>query len=377
LIEEDLSFHNIAPYIANPNTPIHRWLLIPESCSLEWAKLLIEEAGDGIEYVIDPFCGSGTVALQCDLNGINYIGGDYLADMTIATLAKIHWHEISQQDFVSQTKKLSELIDKIQMTDPNNIGKLHQHEMKSYLVGQIHKYVLESQQSLPCKYTLLTAIYSAIRSTNENDDVANWYGNLRRILGEISEDLGNSLRRPARSKRVIYYGDSRFANWPSLMSNMQILRDKGKGLLLTSPTYVSSSQRRDKLTEDCNLLASTALERMPEIPKYPSRNNSRYSTIDGIVNKAPKEAHNFLKTVAQILHNFRELSIVSSQVIIENENPQVEQMVIENDLYICSIASQLGFVPTKIRVTHYVETPGFITYTTNLKRGSLIYLKSI
>ena len=112
LIYEDLKFNKSVPYNANPQTPIHRWFLLPESSSLEWAKVILSEAGiKQFDYVLDPFCGSGTVGLQSILFDVNFIGGDRLSDVLVGAMAKLGHKIIEKQNMTIFFEELTSYIE--------------------------------------------------------------------------------------------------------------------------------------------------------------------------------------------------------------------------------------------------------------------------
>lgn len=381
LIQEDLEFDLVAPYSPDPNTPIHRWYLIPESTSLEWAQRLMHEtAVSDYAFVMDPFCGSGTVALQCMCNNANFIGGEWLADAIVGTLAKIMSDQLTYGEFRHYAKVLLDLAEQrcyvtrpTARTEPSLPGNLLE------LVTEAQNFVLASQASLPCQYGILSAIYKSFRKTTSlgGAGLEQWKRRFATALRHITEDLEGPRPKPRSMRWALHYGDSTQADWCSMLADIGIGPSKEKGLLLTSPTFVQSSQDRGEQARFCNSLAANALADAYKLHRHTKENSVDLTAaeVNGIIKHMPPAVQGHLRTLVSVLTSFRQLAEKSSLAIIESENPQFGEEVIEVDLYICLLAELLHFSPVRIRVIHYIVNPGTIDYTSSNKRGSLIYLK--
>lgn len=59
----------------NMKLPIHRWYRYTAGFSAAWvAKVIEEEIVNGRTHIIDPFVGSGTVALECTMHEVKAFG---------------------------------------------------------------------------------------------------------------------------------------------------------------------------------------------------------------------------------------------------------------------------------------------------------------
>ncbi len=76
-------------YQLSKKNPLHSWLKYKEGFSADLVNILLDEmkisAGDTI---MDPFTGSGTTALVCQMRGINSIGYDIMPFASVAIKAK-------------------------------------------------------------------------------------------------------------------------------------------------------------------------------------------------------------------------------------------------------------------------------------------------
>jgi len=83
-------YHNLVNFSTNKIVPFHKWFIYREGFSCELITELIKMSGAGKEeFIIDPFCGSGTTNIVASLNGYNNIGLDvnpmsaYITDVKI------------------------------------------------------------------------------------------------------------------------------------------------------------------------------------------------------------------------------------------------------------------------------------------------------
>jgi len=75
--------------------PVHGWYYFKEGFSPRLVELMLERhlsSGDDRPTVLDPFCGSGTTVLACQLAGVDSIGVEHNPFFVFLGRAKIHWH---------------------------------------------------------------------------------------------------------------------------------------------------------------------------------------------------------------------------------------------------------------------------------------------
>ena len=77
-IKDEVNFFNqLVNFSKNKDIPYHGWFKYREGFSHTLIKELLERSGIGEEeYVLDPFCGSGTTVVEAALNGYSGIGID-------------------------------------------------------------------------------------------------------------------------------------------------------------------------------------------------------------------------------------------------------------------------------------------------------------
>ena len=105
-------------YQLSKKNPIHNWLKYKEGFSAELVNILLDEMGASAgDIIMDPFMGSGTTAIACQMRGINSIGYDImpLSDVAIKAKSNVLNYEITE---------LEMLIEEFSsITMPNNYLK--------------------------------------------------------------------------------------------------------------------------------------------------------------------------------------------------------------------------------------------------------------
>lgn len=376
LIREDLTFHSDAPYDADSDTQIHRWYLVPESNSLA----MIHKIMDDIEvkqfaFVMDPFCGSGTVALECVQRGATFIGGDYLADAVIGTMAKLLATHLQEEEFDVITVSLLEKIEWFLFNEPSESLKMSISEVLYNLLEKTQNLIVEMDMSPACQYALLSALYGAVKrmARTGKNPLFSWKSDLEAAFQCIREDLRYTGLRTWSTQWALHCSDSTKVSWNSLLADAGV-HPPARGLLLTSPTFVKTSQDRSGIAGLSNCLARRILAETSLLNRYTDTDVSDITAIDNAIANMPLAIHSHMKTLGCVLNWFGRIADKPSLAIVENENARVDGGVVEVDLYIGYLAEKLGFSPEQIRVTHYVASPGVATYDQTDLRGSLIYL---
>ncbi len=93
---------------------LHSWLKYKEGFSADLVNILLDEMGAKPgDLVMDPFLGSGTTALVCNMRGINSIGFDILPTSNVAIKAK---SDVYNYD-IDEIKKLVSEIESLSVPD--------------------------------------------------------------------------------------------------------------------------------------------------------------------------------------------------------------------------------------------------------------------
>lgn len=111
LLEETDKFNrkNVS-YQLSKDEPIHSWLKYKEGFSADLVQLLLHEMGAHPgDLVMDPFMGSGTTALVCQMQGINSVGYDVMPIADVSLKAKAACMEYDLPELRAMLEELKSL----------------------------------------------------------------------------------------------------------------------------------------------------------------------------------------------------------------------------------------------------------------------------
>lgn len=95
-------------YQLSKNDVLHSWLKYKEGFSADLVNLLLDETGAAAgDFVMDPFMGSGTTALVCQMRGIHSIGYDVMPIADVALTAKSNCMKYNIGELNSMLKEIS------------------------------------------------------------------------------------------------------------------------------------------------------------------------------------------------------------------------------------------------------------------------------
>jgi 16S rRNA G966 N2-methylase RsmD len=93
--EMDIVNDNSSTFEDNMKMPIHRWYRYTAGFSASWVAQLLEKEGKNKHLrVIDPFVGSGTVALESVFHNVDAIGFESNPYVNRIANAKLAWRTI-------------------------------------------------------------------------------------------------------------------------------------------------------------------------------------------------------------------------------------------------------------------------------------------
>lgn len=98
-------------YQLSRNDALHSWLKYKEGFSANLVNILLDEMGAAVgDWVMDPFMGSGTTALVCQMRGINVVGYDIMPISTVSINAKSAIMRYNINEIIKLIEDVSNLI---------------------------------------------------------------------------------------------------------------------------------------------------------------------------------------------------------------------------------------------------------------------------
>lgn len=106
----DLFNRQSVSYQLSKKDKLHRWLKYKEGFSAELVNILLDDMGADVgDIVLDPFIGSGTTSIVCQMRGINSIGYDIMPISTVALKAKAAVMRFDVKEIDSLFKEIDSL----------------------------------------------------------------------------------------------------------------------------------------------------------------------------------------------------------------------------------------------------------------------------
>lgn len=248
------SVKNTSTFQNNIKLPIHRWYRYTAGFSAAWVGNELEIAKkEGCKNVLDPFVGSGTVAVESMFHNMNAIGVESHPYVYKIAQAKIAWKEIPINILIRychQCLKKAESYNDCCLEYPDIVRKCFPEESLKAL-SALKLACLEIKDD-KIKNFVWFVITSILRSTSPvgtaqwqyvlpNKSKAKYlhpFEAFRRKIFEIEEDIIYSLRKISSSSVQIFNIDAR---------NMSTIPEKWADLVITSPPYANNYDYADAM----------------------------------------------------------------------------------------------------------------------------------
>ena len=114
---------------------LHSWLKYKEGFSANLVNMLLDEMGAAAgDLVMDPFMGSGTTALVCQMRGINSMGYDVMPIADVSLKAKASCNDYD----ISELKRMLEELKSISV--PKSYGCLCKRQCALWRRGHTRRF---------------------------------------------------------------------------------------------------------------------------------------------------------------------------------------------------------------------------------------------
>lgn len=153
-------------YQLNKKNILHSWLKYKEGFSADLVNILLDEMGaKSGDWVMDPFMGSGTTALVCQMRGINTIGYDIMPISAVAIKAKAAVTRYNLNEIQQLIKSVSNLVvpDSYQKKTPHiSITNSAYPQKNELFLAYIHDWNEQSIYSSEVKNLLTLCIINSL-----------------------------------------------------------------------------------------------------------------------------------------------------------------------------------------------------------------------
>lgn len=238
----------------NMKLPIHRWYRYTAGFSAAWvAKVIEDEIRNGRSHIIDPFVGSGTVAIESTMHDVEAYGLESNPYVFKIASAKLKWNTLTPEHINEIAEKLIKIASKIQ-TDisgyPKLITKCYPEETL-YRLDSLKRacLVMEEGDDQDFMWFVITSIlrstspvgtaqWQYIQPNKKKANVLDPFDAFRKKITEICVDIRKSNVDGSNHNASILQQDAR--------GDVDI-PDNWCDLVITSPPYANNYDYADAM----------------------------------------------------------------------------------------------------------------------------------
>lgn len=253
-LEEESIDKTSSTFADNMKLPVHRWYRYTAGFSGAWVgKLIEEEKKNNRTHIIDPFVGSGTVAIESTMHGVSAYGLESNPYVFKIANAKLKWNvftieqltEISQE-LLKNAKEISNEVsrypDLIKRCFPEEtLVKLDSLKSACLAMPEGEEkdfmwFVITS--ILRSTSPVGTAQWQYIQPNKKKSNVLDPYVAFKNKIHDICADMRNANRHDSNHNAFILKQDAR--------GNVDI-PDNWGDLVITSPPYANNYDYADAM----------------------------------------------------------------------------------------------------------------------------------
>lgn len=420
-------FSQLVNFSKNKDIPYHGWFKYREGFSYTLIKELLERSGIGPdEYVLDPFCGSGTTVVEAARNGYSGIGIDinpmsaFLSEVkcrsytdtevrimneTISNLSNILKQEVTSEDYLKKYQEVEKFFNEHNF---NRILAIRQviDRQKNMLGEKIYELLL-------CAYICIIEEVSdrkrdgngLKKQVSRVTDVENYYiDKLKEMVRDIeqhriSEDLVSILDRGDAmrlSETVERYADRINRNLGAIMYSppyansfdyfesykMEVIladyakdmNDIGEYRKQAVESFIGHSGQRSQIRDFIRWMSE---EIEAAIPEKEARTGKR----DARTRKVPKMLNGYFTDMEKVISESSGVLPTGKKCYIVVAQSAYLGRIVPTDLFLAAIAEYYNFRVAEIVICRIAKTSGqqiqLYPYLRDSLRESIVVLEKI
>lgn len=420
-------FNQLVNFSKNKDIPYHGWFKYREGYSHTLIKELLHRSEIGLnEYVLDPFCGSGTTIVEAALNGFSGIGIDINPMSVFISEIKCRSYTVSELNKIN--KLMKNLIVLIRMEKATEQYKEKYKEVEKFFSQQNFERLLAIRQVIDSQrdivgvkiYELLLCAYICIieevsdRKRDGNGlktQVSKVYDVEQHYLNKLQE-MFLDIEKYRIHESVISILD--FGDAMQLSKTVEKYAgkiNKSLGAIMCSPPYANSfdyfeSYKMEILLAD---YASNMREiigyRQQAIESFVGRLDERNNTRDFIewmsneienaipekeartgkrdsrTRKVPKMIKGYFTDMERVIQESSKVLTKGKKCYIVVDQSAYLGRIVPTDLFLAAIGENYNFKVTDIIVCRIARTSGqqiqLYPYLSNSLRESIVVFEKI
>lgn len=418
-------FNQLVNFSKNKDIPYHGWFKYREGFSHTLIKELLERSGlNDDEYVLDPFCGSGTTVVEAALNGYSGIGIDI--NPMSAFISEVKCRSYTDEEVVIINSLIPEIVDQARNTQINEQYKAKYSEVLKFFNEYNFERLISIRQVIDLYkdsvgqkiYELFLCAYICIieevsdRKRDGNglktlasrvDNVEDYYGDK---LNEMVSDIENH-RIPNNLVSILNCGDAM-----KLSETVHRYADtihKRLGAIMYSPPYANSFDYFESYKMEV-ILADYASDmkgigeyRQQAIESFIGRSDARDNTRDFVdwmsqeieaaipekeartgkkdarTRRVPKMIKGYFTDMEKVISESSDVLVSGKKCYIVVDQSAYLGRIVPTDLFLAAIAENYGFRVNEIIVCRIAKTSGqqiqLYPYLSDSLRESIVVLE--
>ncbi|MEM3437143.1 MAG: DNA methyltransferase [Nitrososphaerales archaeon] len=370
-IEERYDLGNLVTFIPNKTVPIHNWFYFKEGFSRDFVLLMLDwlkiKRGN---WILDPFCGSGTTLLTSKEFGINAIGVDASPLAVFVTQVKIEDYDLEKiRDYAKEL-----FSKKFERYEIKGLSSLTKRAFSKYSLEDIlfFKEEIKKINDLKIRNFFTLALINASNKVSyaykdgsvikirEKPNIP-----LKKVFKRIVKKMLHDLKRVnyKGSDIKVYIGDAR---------KMDFLQNDFFDAVITSPPYLNKIEYTKVYSIEYELFFKEF--EIDSLRSYIGLNPKHIKDIFPELN-LPDVAKAYLQDMNDALKEiYRVLKddAKCSMVVAEGTFPD---RIVPVDLLIANLAEKIGFKVERIIIANERVVTRERTFKIGKARESIIIMK--
>lgn len=420
-------FSQLVNFSKNKDIPYHGWFKYREGFSHTLVKELLERSGiEQDEYVLDPFCGSGTTVVEAALNGYSGIGIDI--NPMSAFISEIKCRSYTDEEVLTLLELTKILFDMLKQQVPSDNYLKRYKEVEKFFSSRNYNRLIAIREALDNRksvvgnklYELLLCAYICIieevsdRKRDGNglktqaskiEDVEQFY---IEKLQEMARDI-QKHRIPDDVISILNHGNAMKLS-DTVERYSENIR-KSLGAIMYSPPYANSFDyfqsykmeviladyakdmkgveeyrqqavesfigRADQRIEVRNFVDWLSKEIENAIPEKEARTGKR----DSRTRKVPKMIKGYFTDMEKVISESSNVLAAGKKCYIVVDQSAYLGRIVPTDLFLAAIAEDYDFKVTEIIICRIAKTSGqqikLYPYLVDSLRESIVVLEKI
>lgn len=424
--EVDL-FSQLVNFSKNKDIPYHGWFKYREGFSHTLIKELLERSGIGQdEYVLDPFCGSGTTVVEAALNGYSGIGIDI--NPMSAFISEVKCRSYTDEEITAILELTKTLFELLKQQVPNDEYLKKYQQVEKFFSSKNYKRLIAIKEVIDNKkniignkiYELLLCVYICIiedvsdRKRDGNGlrirvskvaDVEQFY------VEKLQEMIRDIQKYRIRGEQLSILNCGNAMKLTDIVERCSGSIDKSLGTIIYSPPYTNSFDYFESYKIE--MILADYVEDMKEIRKYrqqavesfigrtDKRNKSRdfvdwmsqeienaipekearSGRRDSRTRKVPKMIKGYFTDMEKVISESSNVLATGKKCYIVVDQSAYLGRIVPTDLFLAAIAEHYNFRATDIIICRVAKTSGqqiqLYPYLSESLRESIVVLEKI